>query len=618
MVIWQRRMPIRFGIAVILCLCLSSCNLAAGTETGMATQPVQPDDVQIPDEIESQTEEPTLEEHPADDQIGGEALEETTAEEPEEEPNIIDTGGDSDVKDVWSAQELEQLSAISKAASKLEPLEQLNEVEVIDEREEGKYRYIQEKHNVIENKESVLYLGLNDDVLFPGALIQGRGVYDFVYTPIIVKRNPITLSMSLETVPSTGDTIKLTVEDPSSLSSVRQGINDLLKSAITTETKVPAKFSYTSEQVYSSKEMNLALGVSASYMDVSVDYDFNWSTEQYHNKIMSTYKQVYYTVDMDLPESPAALFHPSVGVDVVAAAVPPGSMPMYVSSVSYGWMAVLFIETNFSKEEMDMALNVAYDPAGDLEAELGFGYSTKDVLQSSNIYILVYGGSTAGITSNTLLGYSGLMELIAGSRDFNADSPGVPLSYKLRHLQDNLIAQVSLTEEYTLTKTLKIREFVKVILKEFYCQDADDEGADNTVEMDRFFGWVKLYRGSELLSDEMILNYQNPSSSGYQMNDYDSFRPPNLAQTILLLDLENYKPGSYTISIRTQARDWDGSTGNSEWGDATYIFSGAELPIPERVFTLSSNDFTFHVHFSASWATAIEYCEHSNNYSYCE
>ena len=234
----QRKLHAITGTIIILCLLLASCNDVDNVTQTPAPPTIEP------------TVEPTKE---------------------------------------WSSA---NLLPIIEAASRLEPKTPVNNVEILDTREEGDFKYIQEKHNVIENRESVLFLGLNDDVLFPGAIIQGKDVYDFVYEPIITARSPINLSLSLEGVPTTGKSIKVTVDDPSRLSNVRQGINDLLKSAIEPNTQVPAKFDYVSEQVYSSEERNLALGVSGSYADVSVNSDFNWKSEEYNNKILSIYKQV--------------------------------------------------------------------------------------------------------------------------------------------------------------------------------------------------------------------------------------------------------------------------------------------------------------------------------------
>ena len=501
----------------------------------------------------------------------------------------------------WSA---DSLMPIIEAAAQLQPKAPVNSVEVVDTQVKGDYQYIQEKHNVIANRESVLFLGQNDDVLFPGAIIRGNGIYDFVYHPIIAARAPIILSISLEGVPTTGESIVVTVDDPSRLSNVRQGVNDLVKSSVKAGTKVPAKFDYMSEQVYSSSEKNLTLGVSGSYADVSVNYDFNWKSEKNKNKILSVYRQTYYTVDADLPANPYDFFDPAAGVAALAEDLPGGSMPVYVSSVSYGWMALLFIETDFSKDEMEMSLAAAYDPAGDMEAKMDFGYSAKNVLQSSKIQILVYGGSTGGITNNTLSGYSGLMELIQRSKDFGADSPAVPLSYRLRHLSNNLIAKVALTEEYTVTKAVRLREFVKVTLDKFECTyDNDNSGK---LDMDRFFFWVKLYQGQNQIRNDKIVDWYNKKD--FQMGAGDSWTPDNIASTVVMLDLKQYDPGAYNFVLTAEARDYD-PIGADDWAKGSFSIAGSAVYDENYKFfeIKEANNMTFNVYYSIQPAT-LEDC----------
>ena len=531
----------------------------------------------------------------------------------------VDTGNGG-VKE-WSSQDIDKLLATLFLASKLEPLTPKKEVEEIGRSEDAQYRYITEKHNVIENRESVLYMGQNDAVLYPGAIIHGKDVYDFVYSPVITSRTPITLSLSLEGVPTTGSAIKETVDDPSVLSNVRQGVNNLLKSAITPNTKVPAKFDSKTEQVYSSEMRNLHLGVSGSYAGFSMGYDFDWSTVSKKNRIMSTYKQVYYTVDVDMPEYPWDFFDPSIGVDGLAAKLPPGSMPMYVSSVSYGWMAVLFVETNYEEEVILMALALAY--SGAVDVELGIGYTVKEVLEESSIYILVYGGSTAGITSSTLSGYSGLMELIVGSKDFGADSPGVPISYTLRHLSDNLIAKIALTEEYTITIPTQIREFVKVTVNKFDCQWGDD-GIYGKIDMDRLHAWVDLKRGADyLLQDVYIVNYWD-SGDGKQWDTGSTWSPPN-AQTVMMLDLENYPISSYNITLTAHARDWDECNPNGSCSNPSEEATNSVTINGNQIFDIvlgyielyNSSSFRIWVFYTIEQSTYQEYCTYDSSPSFC-
>lgn len=125
----------------------------------------------------------------------------------------------------------DEIAQILEDAGLLVPLSEEQD-EIIDswDEEDGGYRYTYEVHDVVDNIESVAFLGLNDDVIWPGSLIRGNQAHQFVYVPVTVDRAPITLSVSLEGSSTPGD-ISRVIADPR-LSTVRQGISDLLETAV--------------------------------------------------------------------------------------------------------------------------------------------------------------------------------------------------------------------------------------------------------------------------------------------------------------------------------------------------------------------------------------------------
>ncbi|MRR32162.1 hypothetical protein EG834_17970, partial [bacterium] len=216
---------------------------------------------------------------------------------------------------------------------------------------EGDFRYINVKHDDTDNIDSILHLGLNDDLIWPGSLIQGSQVNDFVYIPISLPRAPIKISISAEGSSATGASISGTVAAPS-LSSMRQGIANVLKRAIGPATKLPARADFAKEEVFSESQMNAKFGAAVSYGAGSLQTDFSWDSQKQMTRLVAKYTQVYFTVDVDTPASPASFFDPTTPVASIQAAMPPGSMPLYVSSVSYGMMAMICVESDYSVEVM--------------------------------------------------------------------------------------------------------------------------------------------------------------------------------------------------------------------------------------------------------------------------
>jgi hypothetical protein len=91
-------------------------------------------------------------------------------------------------------------------------------------------------------------------------------------------------------------------------------------------------------------------------------------------------------------------------------------MPIYVAGVSYGVMALFTIETDFSYEEMNLAIDGAY--SGVVDVRLSSGFTAREMLQQSNVRVVVYGGSTLGLDAIEE-GFEGFMEVVQASTEFN-------------------------------------------------------------------------------------------------------------------------------------------------------------------------------------------------------
>jgi hypothetical protein len=504
-----------------------------------------------------------------------------------------------DVTDV-EGDTLEEVLAAAGRVEVLAPASHtITQDSVVDE---GDYRVTYEKHDVVDNIESIVYLGLNDDIVWPGNLVKGDKAHDFVYEPIAVPRGPITLSLSLETA-TTGPSITRSVADPR-LSTVRQGISDLLRDAVTGGTTVPARVEFSYEQVFNESHLELAVGADISYGAGSLDTRFDWNSTTKKTKIVAKYRQVYFTVDMDTPASLEAFFAPNTPVDVVAAALPAGSRPIYVAGVSYGMMALMFIESDFTEQQMKAAINGAYSGVADVK--LSFGYTAREVMESSSIQIVVYGGATAGL-KDLETGYQGFKNVIEASRDFNASSPGVPLAYKFRHLRDNTLALVTLTSQYTLVRPLQIRQTVQVTAVQFLCTMADDEGLDNTVDMDRFGVWTN---GWNRLSDQDPGTQINTPSDQYGSRVYwwqtsgdVPFDPGNIhscgSSFQMTYDTDNFDFTAAKLELKAYARDWDGdpfwNAPEDGWGNMTLL--GPDM-WGDHTLQVASADFKFDVKIS--------------------
>lgn len=508
-------------------------------------------------------------------------------------------------KTEFTPKEEAEIEEIVNEAGKVVPLaEEKDEIISSETEDEGDFRYTYEKHDVVDNIDSVVYLGLNDDVIWPGSLVEGTHAHDFVYVPISVDRAPVTLSISLEGSSATGESIVNTVDDPK-LSSIRQGISDLLKDAITGDTHVPARVDFNYEQVYTESQMNLFVGADVSYGAGSLETKFDWNSITKQNKIIASYKQIYYTIDIDTPGNPADIFDPTMPISDIDAALLNGSKPLYVSSVSYGMMALVFIETDYSFEEMKWAMDASYNAivSGSVELDM----KTQQIMQSSTIKTVVYGGSTAGL-KELETGYNGFLNVISASKDFNANSPGVPLVYRFRHLSDNTLALITLTSQYTLARPLRLRQPVRVTVDRFVCTLSDDEGAWNDADMDRFYVWATAYnRWSDTETGSMI-GAENQAVFSWSTSgdwtvgvggtfDAHQHKPNSLD---IIYDTEHYDYSKANLVLKAYAREYDPTSAN-EQATVFWEITGEHFLDNggKHTFTLSDyEDFGFTVHIT--------------------
>ena len=382
-------------------------------------------------------------------------------------------------------QRSEAICAIVEAAGRPEPAEPYHTKTKLPSTKspDGEIRYVNETHDESVLNTEITHIGLNDAVIFPGALIKGNKVNDFVYPPITLPRAPMSISISAEGSVNTGQAITQVVRDPQKLSNSRQAIADMLKTAIGPDTRLAALAEFEKTEVHSDEQMLMAIGADVKYGVGSIKSDFSWNQSENLHHVVVKYRQVYFTVDVDTPQSPADLFDPDTDLSSLKRAMPPGSMPLYVGSVSYGMMAIMFMESKHSADEMKAALEAAYKGAVNVEAKIAVEH--KEVLDSATYKVVVYGGSTLGLDAIEE-GLDGFMKVIKASRTYSADSPGVPISYVFRNLQDNLLAAVNSTTAYAISTPIKIKQKVRVTIASMICTMSDDEGANNDADMDRW------------------------------------------------------------------------------------------------------------------------------------
>ncbi len=269
------------------------------------------------------------------------------------------------------------------------------------------------------------------DVIYPGALIKGETILDGRYIPIAVGRKPITISTSLQG----SENVSTTVEDPK-LSTVREAVNSLMNQEYDVP---PANVGFEVKSVYNRAQFDMSFNAGYNSGFAEVHGGFDYSRTHIKSRVVAKFIQKYYTLDMDLPSQPSDLIANAPGTNMYGSL-----MPMYVSTVTFGRMALFVVESELQETDVHTYLNGSYG-TNDAEAEANF----NELISKSTMKVYVLGGSGED-ASAIINGYSDFKKYVTQGGNYSKTSPGAPISYKLRFINDNAIARVVSAASYPI------------------------------------------------------------------------------------------------------------------------------------------------------------------------
>ncbi len=289
--------------------------------------------------------------------------------------------------------------------------------------------------------------GMNNDIFYPGALVDISTL-----NPIQIGRAPLTISLGAEGWTGLSGKISQTINSPT-LDTVREGISSLINNALKSTTNVSAQVSLDIKEVKSVKDFKLGLGFGLQKGGFGLEDMFEFDSLQTQTNLVVVLKQVYYTVDVTLPSSKYGFFNETVTNSDLEDAIPNTKIPTYVASVSYGRIALISIQTNFSKEQVENELRLSFGNKNIAGIEIKSALQSVINDSSTKVSSFIYGGSQED--ANNIMGKSQLNEIIdALKSSYNpSKNIGLPLSYKFRHL-DGSLSQVQSSDEYDI-KTVK-------------------------------------------------------------------------------------------------------------------------------------------------------------------
>lgn len=302
-------------------------------------------------------------------------------------------------------------------------------------------------------------LNQGSEVIYPGALLQGKFLEAGGYTPVTIPRSGGKIFLTgLKLSPNAIYSKELAQV---SASNIQQGIQDILSTDVV---GTAADASFSVEQVYNENHLLFNLGLDARFSDVGLKVSLGIDNLGKKNYILMKFAQKFYDVNFEDPILSTSVFKDGANFQDPEGQIAANNPPLYVSKVSYGRVVYFLLESEYTALQVKTALEVAWDP-GILSAvspvpPIGGEVSVthEQVLDRTRIAYFVRGGN-AGLALAPISSadsatpgsmYQAIRNFLANpeAANYSAANPGVPIAYTLNYLKDRSVAKMSYTTVY--------------------------------------------------------------------------------------------------------------------------------------------------------------------------
>lgn len=304
------------------------------------------------------------------------------------------------------------------------------------------YEIVTRRYNEFSVADLMSEANIEKTILYPGSILRGESFLNGKYDPVVLHNsfNPVTLFLTIQ-----GVNVHVKKDVIPKGSEVFQALSDLKlnNTGYFPEEYIPANYTYESEYVTTEESFKktINLHIKANFAGIansSFDYNYNKSNVKSSSYILVKLRQTVYSAGIDP-------VHWSNWVQGDISVLDSGPYePVYISSIDYGRVAYLLIETKKSSQETGNMVKGAVDfKIGRISA--GGNYQKneefKKLFNSNKIKVSVLGGPSEIVTNyDQFMDYMNLL----GKKALVASS--APISYTIRRLKDN--TQVDIVNTY--------------------------------------------------------------------------------------------------------------------------------------------------------------------------
>lgn len=293
--------------------------------------------------------------------------------------------------------------------------------------------------------EALITRGIKDKI-YPGAFYQLNSVLDGSFEPYNVARVPMELRIDLVGASAVNLRETITSVDPAT---VLEGVGRLLGR---NTTRNSCEIFYYKERIQSEEQLNIAARAEFSGWGADVQAQFRYDKQEKKDFYLVRFVQRYFTVSVNTTDPKTLFQNRNTAVE---------GDPVYISSVDYGRIGMLKIETNESEETIMAALNASYSN-GVARGSGQFRADYSRALQNARFTLFIYGGN-AEVGVRAIGGIEEFDNFVKQGALYDRGTAITPISYRMSFLKDGKTAYVNTTTEYT-EQSCKQAQYLKVKL----------------------------------------------------------------------------------------------------------------------------------------------------------
>lgn len=283
------------------------------------------------------------------------------------------------------------------------------------------------------------------DVLWPGALVQGKSLRDGTTAGQILPLN-IDQRTSIDvSIPACAITNNFRTVQPT-LANVNSAVASILAEAETEGANcLQPTGNLEVETFRNEKQRALKAGMSGKYFGFSASASGSSDKTKTENSVAAVFRESLYTVQVQAPQTPEGWFSDDFTQAEYDRQVELGRMgndnlPAYVATITYGRILTSTLTSTHSEADMQFAMEFKYqNPASSVSGDAAT--RSKEIRQDSKMSIAYKGGS-AEATASMLKSedWTQYFDIPATATD------AVPISFQIKSISDDLPA---VTQELT-------------------------------------------------------------------------------------------------------------------------------------------------------------------------